>query len=473
MRTLRIAHLIAHLGFLLLLCGSGCGSSYTSGTPDFPTDMGLAPDGGEVSKPEFRVGSFDVPGGQRGLAVANLDNEEVPEIVVSLPYEGKLAILWNLGAAGQPPSIITVPGTPSGLTMTDLNGDMVPDLAFTDPSTGSLNVFYTSNPFVSRSAPFTTTQPITYPVGQGASVVQAGLLNGDDYPDLAVLNTQDGTVSVFINSGPAGMYMLMDRKTRDFPGPSHYSMTLVPSLIPRASDILVTSASDDTLTFLRNTGTGALVVDQTATGRYSTARGPVFVTAAALPKDSIPLVYVADSSSNLIQSWLSAQGELKPQPTVGIAIRPVALAVDDLNLDGRLDVVVASNGNDALTVLLGTAGGQYRAPEGTSFSTGQAPIAVVIAEVNGNYGSREQADVCRSCRGRPYSKEWTNAQTDCCSWRRELVALWVARRMRVASLRKRESGTKSTAAAGLGASARQLASVSSAWALRQASGRTG
>lgn len=401
MRTLRTVHLLAHLGFLLLLCAGGC-SSATFGEPYVPTDMGtLPPDGGDGSKPELRVATFDVPGGQRGLAVADLDQDAAPEVVVSLPYEGKLAILWSPGSAGQLTSIIAVPGTPSGLTMADLNGDQVPDLAFTDPSTGSLNVFYTSKPFVSRSNPFTTAQPVTYPVGQGVSVVQAGLLNGDDYMDLAVLNTQDGTVSVFTNPGPAGIYMLMDTKVREFPGLSHYSMTLVPSLLKKASDILVTSASDDTLTFLRNMGTGILRVDQSATGVYSTARGPVFVTTAALPTGSSPLVYVADSSSNLIQSWLSTQGELKSQPAVGMALRPVALAVDDLNLDGRLDVVVASNGNDALTVLLSSPGGIYRAVDAMSFPTGQAPIAVAVAEVNGNYGARGGGGRALSPSGRP------------------------------------------------------------------------
>ena len=389
MPTLRTACLLAHLGLLLLLCGSGCSSSSLSGEPYPSQDMGLAPDGG-VFVGTLQVASFDVPGGQRGLAVADLDKDGVPEVVVSIPYEGKLAILWSPGSASQMTSIIAVPGTPSGLTMADLNGDQIPDLAFTDPTTGSVNVFHTSNPFAGRSAPFATAQPVVYPVGQGASVVQAGLLNGDDDTDLAVLNTQDGTVSVLLNSGAAGLYALMDRKTRDFPGPSHYSMTLLPSLISKASDILVTSASDDTLTFLRNNGAGALTVDQSPNGVYLTARGPVFVT-AAFPKDSDPLVYVADSSSNLIQRWLSTQGALKSQPVVGMAMRPVALAVDDLNLDGWPDVVVASNGSDALTLLLSLPDGMYRAADGRSFPTGQAPIAVVIADLNGNYGDHGRA----------------------------------------------------------------------------------
>ena len=384
MRTLRPVCLLAHLGFLLLLCGSGCSSSYVAGE-NGPSDMGLPSDGGSVFQPTLQVASIEVPGGQRGLAVADLDKDGVPEIVVSLPYEGKLAILWSPGSASQMTSIIQVPGTPSGLTMADLNGDQIPDLAFADPTTGTLNVFYTSNPFAGRSTPFTKAQPVTYPLGQGTSVVQAGLLNGDDDTDLAVLNTQDGTVSILVNSGAAGMYALMDRKTRDFPGPSHYSLTLVPSLIIKAADLVVTSASDDTLTLLRNNGAGTLTVDQTAAGVYSTARGPVFVTAAAFPKDSSPFVYVADSSSNLIQRWLSAEGALKPQSAVGMAMRPVALAVDDLNLDGRPDVVVASNGNDALMLLLNSPDGMYRAADGTSFPTGPAPIAVVVADLNGNY----------------------------------------------------------------------------------------
>lgn len=118
MRTLRPLCLIAHLGFLLLLCGgSGCSSSNVSeGYP--PADMGSPPPDAGVFQPTLNAVSLAVPGGQRGVAVADLDKDALPDIVVTLPYDGKLAILWSPGAPGTSKStLITVPGTPYGLTM--------------------------------------------------------------------------------------------------------------------------------------------------------------------------------------------------------------------------------------------------------------------------------------------------------------------------------------------------------------------
>lgn len=385
MRTLRPLSLFTYLGLLLLLSGGGgcSSSSYTSGFPS--VDMGEPPPDAGMFQPMLTGFGLEVPGGQRGLAVADLDKDSLPDVVVTLPYDGKLAILWSPGAPGpQKTTLITVPGTPYGLTLVDLNHDQVADLAFTDPATGTLNVFFTRSPWVSRDTPFATAQPVSYPLGQGVSVVQAGLLNGDDDPDLAVLNTKDGTVSVLVSAGAAGMYAFTDSKARVFPGLSHYSLSLVPSLIPKAADVLVTSATDDTLTFLRNSGTGSLTVDQTAAGTYATARGPVFVTEVTQPAPASSTVYVAASSGNLLQRWTSGQGQLTARPAVGTAMQPVALAVDDLNLDAAPDVAAVSSDRDELKVLLSAATGAYPESSTLTVSTGQAPVAVAIADLTGN-----------------------------------------------------------------------------------------
>lgn len=371
--------------WLLLLGAGGCSSSSLEGTPTF--DMGSPGDQGTVAGiTGLPLNAVTVPvgGGQRALAIADLDQDNKPDVVATIPYTGQVAILWNAGTNERSVNLIAAPGTPYGMVLTDLNNDKAPDLAVTDPESGNLNVFYTSSPFSDRRQPFRAPQPVVYPIGPGASVVQTGLLNGDADPDLAVLNTKDGTVSVLLNLGAAGMYAFMDRNTRVFAGPAHFSLALLPGRLTSADDVLVTSASDDTVSILRNDGLGALP-PVTQGDSLLTLRGPVFVNVATFQDVARPIVYVAASASNQVQLWNAYQGTVVPRQVLDVAPRPVAVAAADLNLDGNPDIVIVSSSRDELQILLSSPDGTYRPSTLDRVATGQAPAAVAIADLNGNY----------------------------------------------------------------------------------------
>ena len=66
---------------------------------------------------------------------------------------------------------------------------------------------------------------------------------------------------------------------------------------------------------------------------------------------------------------------------------PNSIAVADVNLDGKLDLVIAnttsgSTTGQTVTVLMGNGDGSFRAP--VSYATGTSPYAVVVADFNGD-----------------------------------------------------------------------------------------
>ena len=103
------------LGFCLMILNAGGCSSSSLGGSEFIPDLGNTTDLAEQDGPVGRLfSSFDysVAGGQRELAIADLDGNEKPEIIATLPYNGQIAILWN---PGTPQSAISMISTPSAV----------------------------------------------------------------------------------------------------------------------------------------------------------------------------------------------------------------------------------------------------------------------------------------------------------------------------------------------------------------------
>src|SRR5580704_7031418 len=61
---------------------------------------------------------------------------------------------------------------------------------------------------------------------------------------------------------------------------------------------------------------------------------------------------------------------------------PAAIAIGDVNGDGKPDLVVADYDGDAVSVLLGNGDGTFGSP--TSYPVGAYPDAVALADLNGD-----------------------------------------------------------------------------------------
>jgi hypothetical protein len=215
----------------------------------------------------------------------------------------------------------------NGLAVADLNADGLADIALAKtyiagppPHAGSVAIFLqTPN---HSFAPQTS-----YLVGSDPWSLAVGDVNGDQRPDVVVANTQSGTISILIQaSGTPGNFLPAQSVTT---GGTPYGVAI--------SDI-DSDGYADLAVALQNSGGGALVL---------------------LQNPAIPLAFL-------------------PPISLTNGTGATAVAVGDLNHDGRVDVVV--NGDTATLFFQTDSGGSFG--PAVALSAGVRPADVVVADLD-------------------------------------------------------------------------------------------
>ena len=78
----------------------------------------------------------------------------------------------------------------------------------------------------------------------------------------------------------------------------------------------------------------------------------------------------------------NGDGTFRAANNIAAGKNPVSVAVGDFNGDGRLDLVVANNGNNTVSVLLGNGDGTFQGPVG--YTTGSGPRFVAVGDFDGD-----------------------------------------------------------------------------------------
>jgi hypothetical protein len=209
----------------------------------------------------------------------------------------------------------------------DINGDNKLDLAVTDSELGSVFVLLGDGNGKFQS-------PVEYAVGMRPQAVVMNHFDTDGQLDLAVANRTDGTISVLLRN-PNGSFKM----------PVNYDAGADPY---------------------------AIVV-----GFFNSGTVPDLAVANAAIFDVPPSVSVllggnGGSFGNTVY-YTNAPGT-----------SPRSLALGDFNGDNRPDLAVANTGsgtNNGVAVLLGNANGTFQ-PASTNYPTGAGSLAVVTADFN-------------------------------------------------------------------------------------------
>ncbi len=234
----------------------------------------------------------------------------------------------------QPPDVVLVNSTSSNISV--LLGSV--------DSTGKANGLFTEAPGSPISVG-TSTNPANNP----SSVVVADF-NGDGFLDLAVANQGDNSISLFRGQG--------DGTFTEFPGS--------PFKLPNTATILETAPV-------------AMVSANFRNKTFSTA------TNSSAPEVDLAVVNKTSNSVSVLLSSVDQAGNVTlaeaPNSPFSVGTSPVAIATGDLNSDGVPDLAVVNQGDNSVTVLLGSSNldGTFTQATGSSLATATTPAGIVIA----------------------------------------------------------------------------------------------
>jgi uncharacterized protein (TIGR03437 family) len=278
-------------------------------------------------------------GTQMCLAVANQGNQTVSILV------GDGTGMFNPPATA---GSIALKATPVSLAVGTFNGTLwlaVATLGDSNSEPGAVSVFTASG-----AGPFQAVTGNPWPVGKSPSAVAIADVNGDGLPDLVVTNKIDDTVSVLLGQSAGGF--------------TTSTIQLIPQGLPQPPG---------------------------PPGAYPNA-----IVVGDFNGDSKPDLAIANEGTDNIAVLLGdGNGGFAPVPNrspVPVGSTPFFLATGYFNNDINLDLAVANEGSNSVTVLLGNGAGgfsqaaynPFTPAAGSPYGTGTSPVSLAVADFNGD-----------------------------------------------------------------------------------------
>jgi hypothetical protein len=212
--------------------------------------------------------------------------------------------------------------------------------------------------------------------------------------------------SVLRNSRTLTLRFMRDRATEnrpDFGGYRIYRMTnaadtskavLIRRFSLNAGSELTWNASrvtkSSTISALLNDGTGAL----TPHVELPTGVAPNAIAIGDVNKDGKQdLVVATEGTTTVTELFGDGTGAFNGRTELNVGIFPSDVALADLSGDGRLDIAVASSNTRDVVVLPSNVLGGFQLPVGTQVANG--PSALVLADMNGD----GRPDLVVACSG--------------------------------------------------------------------------
>jgi hypothetical protein len=262
---------------------------------------------------------------------------------------------------------------PTSVAVADFNRDGVLDLAVTD-----VNSYLNARVFVRLgNADGTFGVASAFSVGGNPTAVAAADFNGDAIPDLAVVDTgianTFGDISILIGNGDGTFQAAQTFST----GKSPMGIVVTDFNLDGVLDLAVANRDSDTISVLLGNGDGTF---QTA------LTGPAGVYPDALASgdfdgDGIPDLAVANEHNIYVMRGF-ANGGFTIVQVLAQDTNPLTLAIDDVNADGKLDLLIGGGyPREGVSVSLGNGDGTFQESAQT-FAAGYYLPSLAVGDFN-------------------------------------------------------------------------------------------
>ena len=278
----------------------------------------------------------------------------------------------------------------NAIAVADIDANGLPDIlglvstAYGDNATQG----YLSTRLQSSAGTFVL--PTRFGVGTGPANLVVTDINGDGRPDLVVANADDQTVTVRL-ADPAKPGFFLPAIVLATPGRTPLDVAvgnLSGHADGRMDVVVATSGANNVLVFTQ-TATGTFNTPAT----YAVGGDPQAVTVADLDGNGRADIAVATTANTVSVLLQTAAGVFAPAVDYATGVQPVAIKAADLNGDGKLDLLTANYGAATtpgtlgLSVLLqGATAGTFAAP--VHYATGYRSTALAVGDLNAD-GKRD------------------------------------------------------------------------------------
>jgi hypothetical protein len=284
--------------------------------------------------------------------------------------------ITTLGASSAP-SFAAPVGYPTGaaprsVAIGDLNGDGRPELATANGryETDTVSVLANRGDGTFRAKR-------DYPTGLGPVSVAIGDLNGDGRPELVSANIIERSVSVFLNKGDGTF-----RAKRDYPtGNGPFSVAIGDVNGDGNLDLVTASGNgggEGTVSVLLNRGDGSF----RANVDYVTGLFSIAIAIGDLNGDGKPELAVANADADTVSVLRNrGDGTFEAHLDYATGPNPGSIAIGDLNGDGKPELATA-NGAGSVSVLANRGDGTFQAH--LDYAAGPSPVSLAIGDLNGD-----------------------------------------------------------------------------------------
>jgi hypothetical protein len=306
------------------------------------------------------------------LAITDFNNDGEPDLAVA-DSVGVSILLGNGDGTFQAAVNYNTGATPISVAVADFSRDGKPDLAVANSEyTGDYN--YSVSVLLGTGTG--TFQPaINYPLGGGAGSVVAADFNRDGKPDLAV-DAYPG-LTILMGKGNGAFVEPVNNLLQGPPG----SVVTGDFNLDGKLDLAITTSSG--ISVLLGKGNGAFY----PAVYYPVGGTPLSLAVSDFNDDGKPdlAVTVGGTAYNISVLLGNGDGTFRPPVTSLVGFVLGSLAVGDFNLDGKPDLAVINNtsspNSPGVVIALGNGDGTFQYPSMTYFA-GPNAGALAVADVN-------------------------------------------------------------------------------------------